>query len=143
MRIYGPTGPQTVSTPKSARRAASGNFTLENTETPHETSGASAPRTVGGIDALMALQGYEDLPERRRRAVKQGRRVLDALDSLKLSLLSGSLDAATLANLKVAAASLGERTGDPGLDNVLAEIELRAQVELAKAGLPEGANRKV
>jgi hypothetical protein len=31
---------------------------------------------VGGIDALMALQGVEDATERRRRSVKSGRNAL-------------------------------------------------------------------
>ena len=31
---------------------------------------------------------------------------------------------------------LAESTGDPGLDTVLAEIELRVEVELAKIGMP-------
>ena len=40
-------------------------------------------RTLGGIDALIALQGIGMRVERRRRAVKHGRRALDALDELK------------------------------------------------------------
>jgi hypothetical protein len=35
----------------------------------------------------------------------------------------------------VAAEGLGEQTGDPGLDQVLGEIDLRVAVELAKAGI--------
>jgi hypothetical protein len=35
-------------------------------------------------DALIALQGVEGPVERRRRAVKHGRRELDALEALKL-----------------------------------------------------------
>ena len=36
---------------------------------------------------------------------------------------------------KVAAEGLTEETGDPGLDTVLGEIDLRVAVELAKAGV--------
>jgi hypothetical protein len=36
--------------------------------------------------------------------------------------------------LRDAAASLKTASGDPGLDAVLSEIELRVEVELAKAG---------
>jgi hypothetical protein len=94
-------------------------------------------RNIGGIDALLALQGVDEPGERRRKAVKRGRSALDALDALKLGLLSGTLDTAALARLKTAAAGLAESTGDPGLDTVLAEIELRAEVELAKIGMPQ------
>jgi hypothetical protein len=93
-------------------------------------------RTIGGIDALLALQGVEEPGERRRKAVKRGRSALDALDALKLGLLSGRLDAAAQARLKSAGAGLREPTGDPGLDIVLAEIALRVEVELAKTGVP-------
>jgi hypothetical protein len=50
-------------------------------------------------------------------------------------LLDGSVDGGTLARLKVAAEGLNEQTGDPGLDTVLGEIDLRVAVELAKAGI--------
>lgn len=94
-----------------------------------------ALRTVGGIDALIALQGVEDPVERRHRAVKHGRRALDALDELKIGLLAGTLDQATMLRLKSVAADLHDSSGDDRLDHVLAEIDLRVAVELAKAGI--------
>jgi hypothetical protein len=82
----------------------------------------------------MAMQGVEDATERRKRLVKKGRTALDVLDDLKIGLLSGALDASTVARLRTAAADLKSNSGDPGLDQVLSEIELRVAVELAKAG---------
>jgi hypothetical protein len=84
---------------------------------------------------LIALQGIEDPVERRSRAVKHGRRALDALDELKLGILSGTLDQATLLRLKSASADLKNGSGDERLDGVLSEIDLRVAVELAKAGM--------
>jgi hypothetical protein len=52
---------------------------------PQMPSPAVALRTVGGIDAVIALQGVEEPVERRRRVVKNGRRALDPLDDLKLA----------------------------------------------------------
>jgi Class II flagellar assembly regulator len=52
-----------------------------------------------------------------------------------VSLLDGSVDQSTLARLKVAAEGLTDESGDPGLDGVLREIDLRVAVELAKAGI--------
>ena len=103
-----------------------------------EGEGATAPaansgiRSIGGIDALVALQGIEDPRERRRRAVGRGRLALDALDALKLGLLEGAWNAGTVVKLKAAACGLTDSSGDPVLDGVLAEIELRLEVELAK-----------
>jgi hypothetical protein len=87
---------------------------------------------VGGIDALLTLQGEEGPSERRRRAAKRGTIALDALDELKVSVLSGELGPGTLNRLKAATAGLREVTGDAVLDGVLAEIELRVEVEIAK-----------
>ena len=49
-------------------------------------------------------------------------------------LLSGNLDLSTVSRLRDAAANLKSSSGDPGLDAVLSEIELRVEVKLAKAG---------
>ena len=59
------------------------------------------------------------------------------LDELKVALLGGTLGQASLAKLKSAAAALKLGSGDPGLDAVLAEIDLRVEVELAKMALRE------
>jgi hypothetical protein len=135
MRVTGPNGAALITTPAAARRPSGGTFTLAEANTPQPQSGAVALRTVGGIDALIALQGIEDPVERRRRAVKHGTRALDALDELKLGLLAGTLDQATLLRLKTVAADLKDGSGDERLDLVLREIDLRVAVELAKAGL--------
>jgi hypothetical protein len=60
---------------------------------------------------------------------------LDALDELKVGLLAGTLDQVTMLRLKSAAADLHDGTGDDRLDQVLAEIDLRVAVELAKVGM--------
>ncbi|MDQ9785829.1 flagellar assembly protein FliX, partial [Serratia marcescens] len=86
-------------------------------------------------DALLALQGIEEDPaERRKRSVQRGKRALDVLDDLKLALLSGKLDTRMALRLRDAATDLKQSSGDPRLDTILSEIELRVEVELAKAG---------
>jgi hypothetical protein len=136
MRVYGlnGTGAAVVSAP--VRRSASDTFSVGNETAPRAAAAAGAPRLIGGIDALLALQGFDDPLERRRRAVKRGRVALDALDALKLGLLTGSIETGALAALKAVAAELADRIGEPDLDTVLAEIELRVGVELAKIGMP-------
>ncbi len=94
-----------------------------------------APKAAANIDALLALQGIEEDPtERKKRSVQRGKGALDVLDDLKIGLLSGNFDASTVSRLRDAAANLKSSSGDPGLDAVLSEIELRVEVELAKAG---------
>ncbi len=138
MRIVGPTGPRTATSTSATRRTGSGKFTLPQEEESQAPAAGSAVRGLAGIDALIALQGIESPEERRRRGVRQGRTALDVLDELKIALLSGSLDQAAVNRLRAAAAALKEATGDPGLDEVLAQIDLRVEVELAKLGGPTG-----
>ena len=134
MKVVGPNG---VSTPTSTRatRSTSG-FSLGQTAAAAAPSAATASAAAGGVSdvsALMALQGIEGPLERRRRAIRRGGGLLDRLDELKLALLSGDADEASLDRL---ARSLREERaddGDPGLNAVLDQIDLRASVELAKA----------
>ena len=136
MRITGPNGTTLGSQTSGVRRTSSGGFALpEDATSAGETRATIAPKATANIDALLALQGIEDDPvERRKRSVQRGKRALDVLDDLKLGLLSGNLDGATVSRLRDAAANLKSSSGDPGLDSVLSEIELRVEVELAKAG---------
>jgi class II flagellar assembly regulator FliX len=136
MRIYGPNGTTIGSPAGNARRTSSTGFSLpDDVTTASETRAATAPKAAAGIDALLALQGIgEDPAERRRRSVARGKGALDVLDHLKIGLLSGNLNASTVSRLRDAAANLKSSSGDPGLDAVLSEIELRVEVELAKAG---------
>jgi hypothetical protein len=136
MRIQGTGAALAANSSPTAKRAASGTFSLESESATHTATAATGMRNIGGIDALLALQGVEEPGERRRKAVKRGRSALDALDALKLGLLNGTLDTAALARLKSVAGSLSEPSGDPALDTVLSEIGLRAEVELAKLGMP-------
>jgi hypothetical protein len=132
MRIVGPNSTALARESQAPRRASSGGFSLELGREIRPQNTAGGVRGVGGIDALVALQGVEDAAERRRRAVGRGRRALDALDEIKLGLLAGHLDSAVLGRLKALAAELKEGSGEAGLDQVLAEIDLRVEVEIAK-----------
>jgi Class II flagellar assembly regulator len=136
MRIYGPNGTTIGSPAANTRRTSSTGFALpEDVASTQEARPAVAPKAAANIDTLLALQGIEEDPvERRKRSVQRGKGALDVLDDLKIGLLSGNFDASTVSRLRDAAANLKSSSGDPGLDTVLSEIELRVEVELAKAG---------
>ena len=63
----------------------------------------------------------------------RGGRILDVLDRIKLALLDGQSSTADLERLVRAVREERIQTGDSNLDGVLAEIETRAAVEMAKA----------
>ena len=116
--------------------ASSGAFRLSD-GAESATARAAAPlRSAPGLDALIALQAVqpETEKERRKRQIKRGRGLLDALDGMKLALIDGREDPAALRKLAAELAERRDGTGDAGLDDALAAIELRAQVELAKRG---------
>lgn len=134
MKVVGPNG---VSTPASTRttRSASG-FSLGQAPAAASPSAATASAAAGGVSnvsALMALQGVEGPLEKRRRAIRRGGGLLDRLEELKLALLTGDADEASLDQL--ARTLREERTddGDEQLSALLDQIDLRASVELAKA----------
>lgn len=119
------------------RSAATGSgFSVNSGGAPQAT--AATPRAAGAapvssMDALLALQEVEGPLERRRRAVRRGGRLLDALDEVKLAMLGGESAAPALQRLAAAAREQRDGSFDPGLDGVLDEIDTRAAVELAKA----------
>lgn len=120
-----------------AARSSSGatRFSLDFGDGPDETRASRPTAAVGGIDAMLALQSVEDPLTRRRRAVRRGHRLLDALDQLKLDLLEGRAGGEELQRLASMTREEMEAVDDPGLRQVLGEIEVRAAVEVAKRGI--------
>ena len=115
------------------RGPAPSRFNVEGQGTAQKT-GAQAASPLASVDALLALQGEADPGERRRRSLRRGHDLLDALDGLKASLLSGRVPATELRGLAGRLAERNDASGDPQLDDLLGHIELRAKVELAKLG---------
>ncbi|WP_293798267.1 flagellar assembly protein FliX [uncultured Bosea sp.] len=115
----------------SARRSSGAAFTLPTQESTTATrnSGVSA---AGPLDTLLAVQAQEDSQDRKRRQARRGHDLLDGLDRLKAALLSGRVLPSELERLRTTLSLRRETTDDPRLDEVLAHIELRAAVELAK-----------
>ncbi|GGH26496.1 hypothetical protein GCM10007036_34330 [Alsobacter metallidurans] len=131
MRIDGksPIGAQV---PAAPRRTAGGAFSLGEAPAARSAQGPSQASNLGGIEALLVLQAEHDPLARKRKVAKRGRDMLASLDRLKAGLLNGRIGTGELLGLKQQLAERRDATDDPGLDDVLAQIELRAEVELAK-----------
>lgn len=125
---------------RAARKASGGQgFSVSDDSGTSGTARAGASGSaagVAGLDALLALQAEQETDranrEPRQRAMRRGRRILDLLEDLKIGLLGGEVSANKLHALNQAVESERDAVTDPGLDAVLKEIDLRAQVELAK-----------
>ena len=94
-------------------------------------SAVSGAAGVYGISTLMTLQGIGG-PEARARALRKGRRLLDALDRLQLAMLGDGPTRRHLNLLTTALADQRDPSGDFGLDETLNWAEVRAAVEAAK-----------
>lgn len=122
------------------KRAAKAGKTGKGGFTKHLDSSVAALGAVTGsgpvqpVDALIAVQEVEDATSQdaNRRARRWGEDMLDNLERVRLDLLNGALSHEKLKGLAVLVSERKETATDPQLVELLAEIELRARVELAK-----------
>ena len=94
------------------------------------TQGASGVRPTTAIDPLLTLETATESPN--RQAKRMGEEMLAQLEELRHGLLFGSLPKSRLQALAKLAEEERSPDIDPGLGDVLDEIELRARIELAK-----------
>ena len=121
---------------RTAGRPVADGFAPLATEEAGAAAGSartSSAGPVGSLEALLALQETSSPLERRRKAVRRAGRILDALDDLRVAVLGPEgLDGIALQRLQGAVREARNETEDPGLEDVLEEIEVRAAVEMAK-----------
>jgi hypothetical protein len=117
----------------AAKPAADGFRLLlpEGGVSPRAAVASAAASGVSGVSTLFALQGVGG-PEARAKALRKGRRLLDALDRLQLAMLGEGPSRRHLHLLNGALAEQREATGDFQLDETLNWAEVRVAVEAAK-----------
>ncbi len=119
---------------KSDAKAGGFSSLLSGVSDAAEASAVETPMAVGGIDALLAAQSVDGATDReaRRRAIRRGEDILDKLEEIRHGLLMGTIDKDRLVQLAQLVRSRRDSIDDPRLAALLDEIELRAEVELAK-----------
>ncbi|NOZ32746.1 MAG: flagellar assembly regulator FliX [Alphaproteobacteria bacterium] len=134
MRITGPGIARTAEAKTAKRSGAAGErFVVGSRGAAIASAPDIAGQPLGGVDALLALQGVDDPVLARKRKVRRSAQLLDALDEIKADLLTGHIGEGKL-NRLVALVSQLRDSVEPGLDGIADEIDLRARVELAKLG---------
>jgi hypothetical protein len=93
------------------------------------------PTGPASVASLLAVQATGDALEGRRQALDRGEGLLQRMEAIQLALLEGRLDDDALQRLAAELERQNTGSGDPDLSELIAEIELRAAVELAKRGL--------
>ena len=114
--------------------AANAAFSVEEAEVSKATVSAQTAAAVAGVDALLAMQEVDGDRTGKRRAVRRGHDMLDLLDEIRMALLEGAIPESKLKALLRVVNVETALTADPVVNVVLAEVDLRARVELAKFG---------
>ena len=132
MRVNGPNPYSNVSGRGQARRRKPGtDFSADGPAESTHTSASATVATLQGVDGLLALQEVGDAGEGRKKAVQHGHDILDELDAVHLDLLAGNVSQTRLDRL-VRLLAARKPSGDSNIESIIAEIEVRAHVELAK-----------
>lgn len=136
MKVEGPDKARQAAQAKKKDRVSSGDGSFGSMVTggAKESGGASATQSVARVDALLSVQAAEDPTERaaRRRMHQRADHILDELEKIRIGLLTGTLTVGHVINVADMVAVHREKIMDPELTAILDEIDLRAQVEIAK-----------
>lgn len=136
MKIEGPSKTQSTSgSKKSGKVDGEGSFEDFIASAPKNTQGAAVTGSIARVDSLLSVQGAESPTERaaRKRMQQRGEDILKELDKLRLSILTGNMTLGQVVDIADVVSSHRERITDPRLTAILDEVDLRAQIEIAKA----------
>ncbi len=99
-----------------------------------EAAAASEPSLVTPVDSVLAAQESPDATAERSRGLARmyGESVLDRLEEIRHGLLIGAIPKENLAGLAQTMRAQRRKSSDPKLNEIIEEIELRAEVEIAK-----------
>ena len=136
MKIERPRGPQQTSKVSKTNKPqeAEASFEAFVTSSTQENAGAQATQSIAKVDALLAVQAVEDPTERsaRKKMRQRADNILQELDKIKVALSLGTLTVGHVINIADVVATHREKFTDPGLAAIMDEIDLRAQIEIAK-----------
>jgi hypothetical protein len=145
MKVEGPKSTSSVQqvrkTKKAGESASPGAFASElekaTADSGSEAAPVEQPGTVAGVGGILAAQtvGQEGAApnyEERQRRAKRGQEMLDRLEEIRRGLLLGAIPKDQLGELARLVREKRERGADTVISRLLDEIELRAEVELAK-----------
>lgn len=136
MKIEGPSKTSGAGgSKKTGKVGTDGSFEDFIASAPKGTQGPAVTNSIARVDSLLSVQGAESPTERaaRRRMLDRSDDILKELDGLRMSILTGTMTLGQVIDIADVVASHRERVSDPRLTAILDEIDLRAQIEIAKA----------
>lgn len=122
-------GGKAVKSGSGASFASYLNETMQARDTPVNATGS-----IAMADAIFAAQTATDEEERqiRKKLLKRGNLLLDKLEDIRDGLLAGYISKEELIELSRMIKEKQFESQDEKLQEIIAEIELRVEVELAK-----------
>ncbi|MER2520472.1 MAG: flagellar assembly protein FliX [Bdellovibrionales bacterium] len=129
------TGPVHTSQPirRVGKTGASGGASFARHLDEASESGSTSSLTgASSVSGILGIQEVDDALSRASRGKLRAQDILDRLDELRHDLLLGALSYERLQNLARIVSAHRGKVDDPRLTAILDEIDLRAQVELAK-----------
>jgi len=105
---------------------------LLQVDAPTEIGSPAAAGAVQALDSLLAAQEIPDRAAGRKRALRHVQELLDQLEIIRMGLLAGTIPGQRLRALVGLLSRSRADIGDPGLEELIEAIELRAAVEMAK-----------
>lgn len=138
MKVGGSKGPKSTSGTQKSSSASGGDsnvdFSQYITGGASQTTPISTTQNIAQLDALLAVQETEDPTQgaAKKRVQIRADNILEKLDSIRIKMLSGDLTVGHMIDVADVVASHRDKIDDPALTAIIDEIDLRAQVELAK-----------
>lgn len=138
MKVQGPSGTQKSSESKKSSKSSSASGakfgSFMDAGDAGEVRTTTATNSINSVDSLLAIQASEDPTARAAKSRMRDRAhsILDKLENLKMSMLVGNVTVGELLGIADVVAAHREKIDDPHLIAILDEVDLRAQIEIAK-----------
>lgn len=120
---------------KTSKSEGSFADSLRETQSSVGSGMAQDSGGISGAEAILATQNVGDFVDdapRRKRLTEFADDILDRLDELRSGILLGEFPKDQLAELAQKLRQKRLQSADPELNEIIQEIELRAEVEVAK-----------
>ena len=137
MKVDGTKSTKSAAKTKKAKGASSSggqDFSAMLATGEAQAAQTQATQSLAQVDALLAIQGAEDPTDKasKKRMRQRADNVLKALDDVRMAMLGGQLTVGHMIDVADVVATHREKISDPAMTALMDEIDLRAQVELAK-----------
>ena len=136
MKIQGTGQTQDSSKTKKKGKASASDGSFESfiSSGVKDAEATKAMHSIAQVDALLSVQEAEDPTAHaaKQRMHRRSTTILGELDNIRMAMLNGNMTVGHMLDIADVVASHREKIADPVMTAIMDEIDLRAQVELAK-----------